>query len=247
MRSHIHLSTKVRPAFMELDMKVDTYRINAWCNETEVVLEALWNLSRTYIFQDTSTKELELNEWLLTWLSISCEMTSESVLLLVKHQAVWDAEILIRSITEGTLKLAFLCVGGKTEVEQKAIEYWDILPELSRLKIHKNVSGFFNLIGDKSNDPEWRPAKDLLLRAKDRLAIENTYPKQVAQRIKQRWSFSQILQALGGEGLESFLALAYGYAMSSHHVHKDGDSTGLIWDRESREEPRKSTLILAHA
>lgn len=40
--------------------------------------------------------------------------------------------------------------------------------------------------------------------------------------------------------------LAYGYGMNSHHIHKDGDSVGMIWDRCTREPKRQNAVKLAH-
>jgi len=61
-------------------------------------------------------------------LAVSCHLTSESALLLIEHGCLWDAEILIRSVTEGTAKFAFMAIGTCEERAKKVKEYWIDLP-----------------------------------------------------------------------------------------------------------------------
>lgn len=41
-------------------------------------------------------------------------------------------------------------------------------------------------------------------------------------------------------------ALSYGYGLSSHFVHVDFESIGLVWDRASRDENERKLLHDAH-
>lgn len=223
-------------------------RIENWYSQTNSLLDELSESSYPYLFKEANSVISELHLWLLSWLSISCEMTSASVITLIKNGMLWDAEVLMRSIVEGTVKFVYLSYGKEHELQAKLTEYWNILPETARLRRHKNIRNFFQLI-DESDQPEWKPLMDQLLTDQEVEIIETKYSKKTRHQIEQRWSLSELIRSLsssGIQGFESFVALVYGYSVASHHVHKDGDSTGIIWDRERREEPRKRALILAH-
>jgi len=69
-------------------------------------------------------------------LQISCHLTSESTLLLILNCKIWDADILLRSVLEGTFKLIFLLKGSNEEQISKAKEYWELLPDIMRLRRH---------------------------------------------------------------------------------------------------------------
>src|SRR5579864_8176641 len=56
-------------------------------------------------------------------LALSCHSTSESTLFLVSAHRYWDAEILLRSVLEGTYKYIYLTMGEPAEREQRAHDY----------------------------------------------------------------------------------------------------------------------------
>ena len=69
----------------------------------------------------------------------SLHSTSESILILLQNQAVFDADILLRSIMEGTVKYCYLMIGNSDEKESKCDEYEHILCEIDRLMILVNL------------------------------------------------------------------------------------------------------------
>src|SRR5450759_527048 len=86
--------------------------------------------------------------FVLNILGSSCHTTSESALLLTRHGRVWDADMLVRSVLEGTAKYAFLCTTDHAEQARRATEYWHILPEFDRIKRHDRVTQFGSMIGE---------------------------------------------------------------------------------------------------
>ena len=65
---------------------------------------------------------------------------------------LWDSDILIRAVIEGTFKYLFLCVGKESEQQIKLQEYWEVIPEINRIKRHLKVQR------SKSNALRRRPS-----------------------------------------------------------------------------------------
>jgi hypothetical protein len=187
--------------------------------------------------------------FLLRILLDSCHLTSESVLILLGNCKIWDADILARSVAEGTVKFVYMSFGSCEEVEEKITEYDDILPEIHRLKRHHRVSAFLKIVEDP-NANEWRAFQDLLLSEHDNETIRVRYPRSTRQAVEGKWSFHQLLKALTDSGLPELrysLHLFYNYGMSSHVLHQDADGVGMIWERNTRNDDRKNAVELAHA
>jgi len=101
-------------------------------------------------------------QWVLTQLALSCHLTSESALILIGNYRLWDTELLIRSVLEGTLKFIFLCIGDEDEPTNKVNEYLEDLPGIKALKRHQHIQTFLS----KIHNPEskaWLPFRELLL------------------------------------------------------------------------------------
>ena len=157
-------------------------------------------------------------------LFISCHTASESALLLIRNDRLWDAEIIIRSVSEGTIRLCNLCEGEEHERMDKAKEYWDVIPELNRIKRHDRLSAILAMVEDPSA-PEWQPFRDLLMQQADIDAIRSLFPGPQRKQIEHRWSFNELLRSLAASKMTSLKydvigALTYGYGMSSHLTTK---------------------------
>lgn len=73
-------------------------------------------------------------------LFIDCNLSSESALLLTRAEKEWDADLITRSIMEGSFKFTYMLEGSNAEIEEKANEYWHVLPLFYRIKHGENVS-----------------------------------------------------------------------------------------------------------
>ena len=49
--------------------------------------------------------------------------TSESILILLLNQSIFDADVLLRTVMEGTIKYCYLMTGTDDEKKEKYIEY----------------------------------------------------------------------------------------------------------------------------
>src|SRR5579872_4895894 len=177
-------------------------------------------------------------------LSASCFSTSESALLLVANYRLWDAEILVRSVLEGTYKFIYLCTSDERERGSRAHDYWHVLPEIYRLKSHLKVSAFLEMVdkvaGD-STDDKWRPLRDLMISEDEVVEIRQRLPKHVRRKLEDAWSFLPLAETLSkaeAPGASLYTGLAHLYATGSHQAHKDADGVGIAWERSRRDGER---------
>ena len=178
---------------------------------------------------------------------MSCHATSDSALLLIGSVRLWDAEMLVRSVFEGTFKFIFLCRGTPVDRAERANEYWEVLPDISCLKKHQRAEQMLAALDNPDAD-EWRPIREILLDPDELAALRATYPKAVRQQFEHKWSFFEIAQTLDKENGSacSLRHLIYNYGMASHQIHQDGDAIGIIWDRDQREPERRNAIEVAH-
>lgn len=182
-------------------------------------------------------------------LFIDCQLSSESVLLLLREGKEWDADLINRAVMEGSLKLAYMLHGSIQEVEEKVYEYWDVLPVFSVIRHSEHAKSF---LADVPNPdaPEWKPFHELLVEPSTINAIRSKYSRRDRQIIEEQWSFSGICKAFSASenaGLRRLAGLAHGYTMSSHLLHKDADGIGMVWDRKMREPHRQTAVVMGHS
>ncbi len=221
-------------------------KLAKWGKRSKLALGEYFNICKPY-FSENSQTENELH-WVVTQLAISCHLTSESSLILIGHNRLWEAEILIRSTLEGTLKLIYICMGDEDEQEIRKNEYWDDLPRIKALKRHQHLSAFLSQVDNPSSDI-WEPLKRLLLEQEDIDEVNSAYPFKLRQQLQQKWSFGEIVKTLSTSDtvkFDSLMGLYFVYGMGSHLIHQDADAVGLIWERNQREQWRREALELAH-
>jgi hypothetical protein len=87
----------------------------------------IFDLAKPYI--DVDNKNIHpYIRFVSTQIFISCQMTSESTLLLIQEGNEWDSDILNRSLLEGTFKFIYMLTGTENEVLEKTKEYWNVIP-----------------------------------------------------------------------------------------------------------------------
>ncbi len=182
-------------------------------------------------------------------LFIDCHLSSESSLLLIQSGKEWDADLISRSVMEGSVKLTYILYGSSSEIESKVEEYWQVLPLFSTIRHGEHARQFLDAITD-ADAPEWQPFKELLVEPEEVTSIRAIYSKRARQEIEERWSFAGICRFFAQTeepGLRDLGHLAHGYSMSSHLIHKDADSIGMIWERATRAEARRTAASLGHS
>lgn len=182
-------------------------------------------------------------------LFIDCHLSSESSLLLIQSGKEWDADLISRSVMEGSVKLTYLLYGSSSEIASKVEEYWHVLPLFSVIRHGEHARQFLDAIPD-ADSAEWRPVRELLVEPDEVISIRARYSRRDRQMVEESWSFSGICRFFAQTeepGLRQLAHLAHGYSMSSHLVHKDADSIGMIWERSTRNEARRTAVGLGHS
>lgn len=181
-----------------------------------------------------------LTRFVCAQLFIDCNLSSESVLLLIRAEKEWDAELIARSVLEGSFKFTYLLQGSHAEIEEKASEFWHVLPLFYAIRHGENVKSMFEHLPTQ-NAADWRPLEDLRISEDDIAAIRSRYSRSERQALEERWSFVGLCRSFavsGNPGLKAFAGLSHGYTMSSHLLHKDADGIGMVWERSGRSPER---------
>lgn len=223
-----------------------TYTITKWSIECSRIVGRYFDHCQS-IFASDSAVEPDVG-YVLHRLNINCVLASESCYLLLPHRKFWEVEIVLRSVIEGTFKFIFLCLGDAAERQVKLREYWEDLPQITRIKSHQRLERFLGQVDDP-NAERWRPFRELLLDKDELMDLRERYPGNKRRTMEHRWSFNELARAMTlpeAPDLD-FSALAFNYGLSSHLIHQDADAVGLVLDRLERDEERREALDLAHA
>jgi len=182
-------------------------------------------------------------------LFIDCNLSSESVLLLIRAEKEWDADLIARSVMEGTFKFTYMLQGEHAEIEEKANEFWHVLPLFYAIRHGENVKKMFQHLPDP-NAPEWQPFQDLRVSDDEVAAIRARYSRSDRQALEEKWSFVGLCRSFAASdnpGLKAFAGLSHGYTMSSHLLHKDADGIGMVWERYGRPPERQLAVRMGHS
>ncbi len=219
-------------------------KLRSWSEETLLLLRSLLPLmapvSRHHRW---STAELETISHLLT----ASARSSESAILLTAYGQVWDAEILVRSVFEGSLKFAYILQNTEKFGERHREYSFDHF-QISLLKDHRKVKDLLAALPN-GDDSSWTPFRERLLQDEEATAIASEYPRSRRRALETRWGFAGVISDLAGSGdplFRGMTALAEGYSRASHILHADTIGTHLPFEIEQRSAERREAIQLAH-
>lgn len=172
--------------------------------------------------------------------------STESTILLCSYGQLWDAELVLRSVTEATVKFAYL-LQSRDEFEQRIEEYSLNLFDIALLKDDKKVRELLRVLPEPDLK-EFIPLRERLLSEAERSHIEEKYDKRNRSSIEGRWGFTRMISTIENNicGLKGFSGLAYNYSIASHIQHADFIGISLPIDRDDKEMDRKLAQHLAH-
>ena len=188
-------------------------------------------------------RERETISFLLT----ATARTSESAFLLCAYGQLWDAEVLVRSVLEGSLKLAYLLQSRETFAARYA-DYADKLFEISLLKNHRKAQNLLAAVSDPDAQ-RWRPIRDLLLSADEFAELSGRDDKVARRNLERRWGFTGLIGELSRSAdiyFKGLGALAHSYSMASHIQHADIVGASIALERDRRSAERREAIHLAH-
>jgi hypothetical protein len=183
----------------------------------------------------------------LASVATACARTSESVLLLCAYGQLWDAEVLARSVFEGSLKLAYLLQDRKTFKERHE-QYAEDLFQIGRLRDHQKAADLLGAVPDPQK-AQWKPIRDMLLPNDEHASISTRFNAGRRRELDMIWGAAGLMRSLthsGDKQFTGFTGLAHGYAIASHIQHADFIGTSLPMDRDTRSADRRDSIHLAH-
>ncbi|MEC0234844.1 DUF5677 domain-containing protein [Paenibacillus kribbensis] len=175
-------------------------------------------------------------------------MTSESILVLVANNRLWDNEMLIRSVLEGTLKFIYLTTGTDEERKTKIDEFWNVLPVISQIKRSRRAGEVYNNLPENvSQKNDMKFIKGVILSEDKINEIQSKYPRKYRKELEHKWSYSEIVKELSKEDKHKYFnGMFHGYGIGSHLIHQDADAINFLIDHNARVPERRIAKELAH-
>jgi len=177
----------------------------------------------------------------------ACARSSESVLLLCAYGQLWDADVVGRSVVEGSLKLVYLLQSQET-FQQRHQEYAVDLFDIASLKDHRKGLDLLAVVKDSASR-EWLPIQEMLLSDEEAAVIQLKFPQPQRRALETKWGFAGLIGQLSQSSDPDFAhvaALCHGYSMSSHTLHADVIGVSVVMERERRSQERKELVHLSH-
>lgn len=167
---------------------------------------------------------------------------TQSLFLLIQHDCLWDADIILRPIAECTVKFAYISSFNEEERVEKIREFWEDLAEINQLKQSKQAKTAIELT---NIDSAFLSA--MILSDDEHLRLSTKWTKSIRQRKEQPWSYNEMIKTISQNyDFKEVEGLVRSYTQSSHLIHADETAIGVIFDRENRTEEQKEALMNLH-
>lgn len=218
--------------------------IGDWVRDTDLALSEMIHLMRP-LGSDERLSSQQIQT--LVCLSTRCLDSSASTLILLEHERPWDAEAVLRSCFEATVRFVYL-LSDQELFNERYNEYFHDLSEISSLRNHAKARNVLDVVSDPMSD-QWRPIREILLEETEIDRIKNQYPKRERQKIESRWSFSNIVADLVStrdSRWGQLSALLHVYRNASHVIHADYQGISMIMEREYQDPERRRLARDAH-
>jgi hypothetical protein len=194
-------------------------------------------------YPDWSPKQRETLGMLLS----AAARSSESAFLLMAYGQLWDAEVVLRSVFEASLKFAFI-VQSRDDFEERFVEYDEHQFQIAILKDDQRVKELLAALPNPQGR-EWKPFREMLLSDAKRDELRLQYDRTKRRAMETKWGVNSLLTSLASKGdvmFSGFAGLAYGYSLASHIQHADYVGVSIPMDRDRRAEARRNSIHMAH-
>lgn len=172
---------------------------------------------------------------------------SATVNFLLQSNLLWDAEIIMRTVQEATIKIVFLTEGNDEDRVQKLNEYKDELAEINYLKMSELAKSLVQLF--EKDDDKGLAFKPLILDIDKEKELKEKWSGKRKRDIESKWSFTNIVREQANKNpliKETLHALIHYYRISSNLIHADENGVGIVAERSLRSEEDVYTVELAH-
>ena len=167
---------------------------------------------------------------------------------MVEHGRIWEAEIPLRTATEGTLKWAYL-LSSEADFGPRYVEFSEALPDIGELRSHERAKQLLEVCkGSEKADLE--PFRQLILTDERVEDLRRRYPRKRRQELEQAWSFSELINSLSEStlmGASLFPSLLHGYWSANQIAHATFEGIMLPVERQMRGSERRVAVTAAHS
>lgn len=148
--------------------------------------------------------------------------TSESILILLLNQAIFDADVLLRTVMEGTIKYCYLMTGTADEKREKYVEYKVKLTDIDKILDHNKAVETVDILKEFSVNST-KPFELSVLSDEELAVLLDKYPKKERDALKRKWSYQSLLRSMAYKKPEykAQLGTLSTYSMMSHLCHYD--------------------------
>lgn len=173
--------------------------------------------------------------------------TSESILILLLNGALFEADILLRSLMEGTVKYCYLMSTDSEVREKRYQEYKNDLSEIDKLLDHRKALEAVEIL-HAFNSNSTKPFELSILNDDIVESLEQLYPNRKRNEIKQKWTYGHMLNELAKENAEyeAQLASISSYSLMSHFCHFDWTGVSMRNEQITTAARGDETLDVAH-
>ncbi|QBE63362.1 DUF5677 domain-containing protein [Pseudoduganella lutea] len=171
---------------------------------------------------------------------------SNTLIELIKINAIWDAQILARPIIESCIKVCFICYAPGDRSSDLCAEYEETFSVINTLKQHDKASKTMESLGEGVS------CLNIFILSSDQLQeLKAKVPKEVRNAIESKWGFTRMVAALDKSFKSQFqinpcAGLLHSYALSSHLIHADEMGLGTMRARSKLEGERHSLVTDSH-
>lgn len=177
-------------------------------------------LSLAPLYQENHGREQEVTVPLFTLL----HSTSSNILnLVIERMALHDADVLLRTVMEGTVKYCYLLNGTPEERYRKYNEYRFMLYDLEQIADHNKAIETLEIFREFDIQNSTLPFEANILPDEQRNIIHSKYSKKAKDELKRRWTYQAMLRSLAESRNEykAQLGTLSTYASTSHYAHFD--------------------------
>lgn len=162
----------------------------------------------------------------------SLHSTSEGILILLVHRGIYEADILLRCVMEGTIKYCYLMNGSEEEKKEKYIEYKEKLYEIAQIADHRKAIEAVEILKEFSEN-SIRPIEVDILQEEKLIELQKKYPVKMRNELKRKWSYQEMLRSLAklNEEYKAQLGTLATYSMTSHFCHFDWNG---VYNRQTQ-------------
>ncbi|WP_338558570.1 DUF5677 domain-containing protein [Paraclostridium sordellii] len=174
------------------------------------------------------------------------QLTSESTIILVSEEKVFDAEILLRVVLEATVKMIYMSIGDEEERKLKSQEFWHTMAKIDKLKKSIKVKTLIETF------PIYKETAlgEYLELDRDIDDFQKITNRKFRKDIENKWSFNKMIEDISNNSEEwkDLKSISLTYNQSSNLTHMDSISIGMIIDRMIRPELQVDHMykILSH-